>query len=77
MYNLITIQILKNSPTARSMLAYNTYDEAISALYMTMASASANTEVTSCICTILSDDGSLNKQEIWERSQDNSAEDAE
>jgi hypothetical protein len=45
------------------MLKYNTYDEAISALYMTMASASANTEVTSCICTILSDDGSLNKQE--------------
>ena len=68
MYNLITIQILKNSPIARSMIAYDTYDEAISALYMTMASASANTEVASCICTILSDDGSLNKQEIWESS---------
>lgn len=64
--NLLTIQTFKDDTIARSFLNYEDYDKAISALYSTMASASANINMKSCICIIISDDGSLYKQEVWE-----------
>lgn len=67
MENLITIQTLNDGTTPRSMLAYETYNDALSALYSTMASATANINLIKCVCTLLSDTGMLDKQDIFER----------
>lgn len=77
MENLITIQTLNDGTTPRSMLAYETYNDALSALYSTMASATANLNVTKCVCILLSDAGMLDKQDTFKRTQDNPIEEAE
>lgn len=77
MENLITIQKLKDGTTARSMLTYETFDEALSALYSTMASATANHNVIEGTCLLMTDMGMIDKQEIYERPQDNPVEEAE
>ncbi len=77
MENLITIQTLNDGTMPRSMMAYETYNDALSALYSTMASATANPNVIKCMCTLLSDIGMIDKQDIFERPQDNPVEEVE
>lgn len=77
MENLITIQTLNDGTMARSMLTYETYNDALSALYSTMASAMANTNLIKCICVLMSDIGMIEKQDIFERPQDNPVEEVE
>ena len=65
MYNLITIQTLNDNNVARSMLAYETEEQAVGALYTTMASGVASETVNRVVCGILSDDGIFSRLENY------------
>lgn len=65
--NLITIQIVEGT-VARSILGYNTYEEALSALYSTMASSTANPNLSSAVCILMSDNGHVDKCEKFSRT---------
>ena len=65
--NLITFAYLTDGTIARSMLNYPSQTEAISALYSTMASATANKDCQKNICLLMTDDGRTTKYEKWER----------
>lgn len=63
--NLITIQKLKDGTYARSLLAYPTDSEAMSALYSTMGSAVASSTVADCSCVLMNDKGEIAKVESY------------
>ena len=65
--NLITIQTVDGT-VARSMLGYDTYENALSALYSTMASSTANPNLSSAVCILMSDDGHVDKCEKFSRT---------
>ena len=65
--NLITFAYLTDGTIVRSMLNYPSQAEAISALYSTMASATANQKCQKNICLLMTDDGRTTKYEKWER----------
>lgn len=65
--NLITIQTVDGT-VARSMLGYDTYEDALSALYSTMALSIANPNLSSAVCLLMSDDGHVDKSERFSRT---------
>ena len=65
--NLITIQTVSGE-TPRSMLAYDTEEQALSAFYSTMASSIANPNLSKVVCELMDDDGRINKCERYERT---------
>lgn len=65
--NLITIQTVDGT-VARSMLGYDTYEDALSALYSTMASSIANPNLSRAVCLLMSDDGHVDKCERFSRT---------
>lgn len=65
--NLITIQNLNDGTTARSLLAYEDGNSAVSAFYSTMASSVANDNVIKVTCIIMTDEGLIIRTEHWER----------
>lgn len=65
--NLITIQTV-NGEYARSMLAYDTQEQALSALYSTMASSTANPNLSKTVCELMDDEGRILKCERYERT---------
>lgn len=82
MENLITIQTLNDGTVPRSMLAYETEEQALSALYATMSSSLANENINTVVCVIMSDAGLISKHEVFDRTkeaymQDNPVEEAE
>lgn len=64
--NLITIQTV-NGEYARSMLAYDTQEQALSALYSTMASSIANPNLSKAVCELVDDDGRISKCERYSK----------
>lgn len=65
--NLLTIQTVKGE-IAKSFLGYSTLDEAYSAMYSTLASSTANADVTRCICILMDDNGRTHEREEWNRT---------
>ena len=63
--NLISIQTLNDGQVVRSLLAYEDYASAASALYYTMSSNITDTSVKSIVCVLLNDKGYIEKQETY------------
>lgn len=63
--NLISIQTLNDGQVVRSLLAYEDYASAASALYYTMSSNIVDTSVKSIVCVLLNDKGYIEKQETY------------
>lgn len=63
--NLLVIQHLADGTTARSFLNYPTKSAAVSAMYSTLASASANENMMKCICSLIDDNGMMDRVEDW------------
>ena len=66
--NKLIITLHKDETYSRQLLNYPSYDEALSAMYMDIASAIANEGVTGCMCELISDSGRVVKCERWERA---------
>lgn len=66
--NKLTIALLKDGTYARQLINYATYDEALSAMYMDIASAIANVDCVSYMAELISDSGRVVKCERWERA---------
>lgn len=69
--NLITIQTVDGT-VARSIGGYDKQEDALSALYSTMASSIANPNLSRAVCLIMSDDGHVDKCEKFSRTIANS-----
>lgn len=67
--NLITIQDLNDGTVARSLLAYEDGNSAMSAFYSTMASSVASPNVLKATCIIMTDEGLIIRTEHWEREE--------
>lgn len=67
--NLITIQELNDGTVARSLLAYEDGNSAMSAFYSTMASSVASPNVLKATCIIMTDEGLIIRTEHWEREE--------
>lgn len=65
--NLLTIAKLNDGTFARQLLAYATRDEALTALYMSIASGISNTSVMEYTAELISDNGHVAKCERWAR----------
>lgn len=65
--NLLTIQFLNDGTVARSFLHYDTNEAAMSALYYTMSSSLANENVIKVMCELIGDNGTVCKQEVWQK----------
>lgn len=65
--NLLTIALLKDGTYARQLLNYASYDEALSAMYMSIASAIANEQGASYMAELIDDNGRVLKCERWSR----------
>lgn len=65
--NLITIQTVDGT-VARSIGGYDKQEDALSALYSTMASSIANPNLSRAVCLIMSDDGHVDKCEKFSRT---------
>lgn len=63
--NLLTIATHKDGTFARQLLNYPTYDEALTALYMALASAIANENVSRYVAELIADDGRVEKCERY------------
>ena len=63
--NLISIQTLNDGQIVRSLLAYEDYASAASALYYTISSNIVDTSVKSIVCVLLNDKGYIEKQETY------------
>lgn len=69
MFYLATFQrFLDGTPTAASLLGYNTQDAATIALYSTMASSMDNNNISSIMCMIINENGIVVRVERWERT---------
>lgn len=67
--NLIIIQELNDNTVARSLLAYEDGNSAMSAFYSTMASSVASDKVLKATCIIMTDEGLIIRTEHWEREE--------
>lgn len=67
--NLLTITKHNDGTYARELLNYATYDEALSALYMSLSSAIANENVLSQVAELIDDDGRVAKCERYLKVQ--------
>lgn len=65
--NLLTIAKLNDGTYARQLLAYSTRDEALTALYMSMASGISNADVVEYTAELINDNGYVPKCERWAR----------
>lgn len=63
--NLLTIAKLNDETYARQLLNYPTYDEALTALYTSLASAIANKNVSSYTAELITDEGRVAKCERY------------
>ena len=63
--NLLVIQHLTDGTIARSFLNYPTKSAALSALYSTLASASVNENMSKCVCSMIDDNGMIDRFEDW------------
>lgn len=66
--NLITIQTLKTGEVARSFMTYETLEDAVGALYQTLASSVIDNKVSDVLTIIMNDQGRIMKQDGWKRS---------
>lgn len=67
-YYFVTIQtFVDGSPTAKAIYDYSDYDTALSALFSTMVSSMANTNIKHVMCLIMNDGGQSIKYEQWDR----------
>lgn len=67
--NLLTIAKLNDETYARQLVNHPTYDEALTALYMALASAIANENVSSYVAELIDDDGRVAKCERYLKVQ--------
>lgn len=67
--NLLTIAKLNDGTYARQLLAYATRDEALTALYMSIAGGIANADVVEYTAELISDNGYVAKCERWTREE--------
>lgn len=68
MFYLMTIQRFNTGdPEAKSLFDYSTEDDASAALYSTMASSTANVDISSVICLIMDEVCGILKYEKWNR----------
>lgn len=65
MYNLVIIQTSNNGTTARAIYPYEDWDTVLAAFHSELAYR-ADTRVKT-VCTILDENGTELKNEIWER----------
>lgn len=65
--NLFTITTLKDGTFARELLNYPTYTEALTALYMALASAIANPDVNIYVAELIDDNGHVAKCERYDK----------
>ena len=70
--NLLTIAKLNDGTFSRQLLAYATRDEALTALYMSIASGIANADVSEYTAELISDNGYVSKCERWVREAEES-----
>lgn len=63
--NLLTIAKHNDDTYARRLLNYPTYDEALAALYTSLASAIANENVSSYTAELITDEGRVIKCERY------------
>lgn len=65
--NLLTIATLKDGTFARELLNYPNYTEALTALYMALASAIANPDCNIYVAELINDDGHVVKCEKYDK----------
>lgn len=73
-YLLQATNFLSSKDEARALFGYNNLDEVLSAFHSTLASAMANSDVSSCLCQVISHNGQATKTEYWEREVENNSE---
>ena len=67
MYYLVEIAVT-SSGTAKAINGPMDYNAAIMQMFQVIASAIANTSVSSCCCIVLDEHGNTVRNEFWERS---------
>lgn len=62
----VTEMLDSESPTVKALFEYESRDEALSAFYSVLASATVNADVKSCLCEIMNKFGDIDHREYWE-----------